>query len=445
MRRPRSGDPSADPPADELTFQDRRTADGARQSPATGGRYQVDASGARGVQVGDHGHQQNTLVTPEKVAVVQVGDHTRAWITMMLPRSVRIAVISLIAVTLVSGGVWAVVAWWLPEHAPTSKTEFLIDTAGATGTPAGLTPVTDSLRTTVRNSGDSDALALRSFGGDCDAKTNTTRLVDFDTDNRGALTEAAPEATAGGHATLLRGIVEAVNDFSRPFETRAKHLSRIIVVTRHGADGCDADPAFVEQEIRDRLDAAGLTIEFRLIGYQVAKNERDQLARIATASRAPRPAFVSTPAELAAALDWYTNTEPVLDDAKGIIDVLNPTITQVNNAVRATTGGRTDAADQALDTARSAISSADTRFEDLRSRGSTPTARDIHQRALALRAQQGRVVDAAEALLETARSGGSLDRGLATFGQVAADYNAEVNAMNDVLDKLRATAPGRKR
>ena len=400
----------------------------------------VTVSGSAGVQVGDHNHQRNLLTGPAQIRPTQVGNHSRMLFFVQLPRSVRIAVVTVIVVALLGVGTWTYLYWWRPNQAPTYQTEFLIDTAGSSDS-ADLTGLTDALTTTVGNSGDSDALAIRGFGGECGADDNTTQLVDFDTGNRTELTRAASRVRPGGQATLVRGIIEAVEDFSGPFAQRARYVNRVIVVTRHGADGCDADSSFVEQEIRNRLDAAGLSIEFRLIGYQISDAERDQLNRIAVASRAPQPMFVTTPADLALALNWYTNIEPVLTDATRIVELLNPTITQVNDAVAAITTGRLDAAGQLLRDARSAITATGSRFAELRSRRNSPAAHDIHQRALRLRGHQAEVIDTAEELLRTARAGGSTGPGLATFGQLAAEYNTEVTALNEALATLRASAP----
>lgn len=357
---------------------------------------------------------------------------------LVLPRSVRIAVISLVVSVLAGGGGWAVVVWLLPALAPTYKTEFLIDTTAGTAAD-GPETIASSLKTVVENSGDHDALALRSFGGQCGAENNTTQHVDFGTDNRQEITQAASGVGAGSKATLLRGIVQAVEDFSQPFAQRAKQVNRIIVVTRHGTDACDDDIAFVEKEIRNRITAAGLAIEFRLIGYQVPDDQHDQLNQIATAAQAPNPMLVNTPSELDAALHWFTNIEPVLRNAQEIINILNPTVEQVNTAVQAIIDGRFDMAENTLNQARSAIT--DTEFEDLQGRAKTPEAQDIHSRASHLRTQQERVIATATDLLDTARSGSPLSAELATFEQVATDYNTKVNNMNEALAALRAKAP----
>ncbi|GIG92717.1 hypothetical protein [Plantactinospora endophytica] len=379
----------------------------------------VDARHGQGILIGDHGHQHNVF-------------------RLHLPRSVRIALLSAIVLVLLVGTGWVTVTWVLPQFAPTYKTEFLIDT---TAGGDGVGTIAESLKTVIDNSGDSDALALRRFGGECGAQDNTSQLVGFGTDNRQEISDAVSGIGQGSKATLQRGIVEAVADFSKPFAQRAKQVNRIIVVTRNGTDACDEDTGFVEKQIRDRIAAAGLSIEFRMIGYQVRDDERDQLTQIATGSGAPDPMFVDTPGQLDAALDWFTNIEPVLRNAKEIVDILNPAVQRVNSAVKAVTDGRLDTAERTLDGAREVLSRTDTEFEDLQARAKTATARDIHGRASRLRSQQQRVVDSADDLLRTARSGNPLGEKHAAFERVATDYNTEADAMNQALATLRAKAP----
>lgn len=295
------------------------------------------------------------------------------------------------------------------------------------------------------NAGDSDALALRRFGGECGADGNTARLVDFGTGNRQAIVRAARQAPAGGKATLLRGIVQAVDDFSTGFalfgaDQRAKQVNRIVVVTRHGKDACDDDTEFVRREIADRIRAAGLEIEFRLIGYQVPENQSESLKAIATAGSNPaEPVFAHTRADLDAALEWSTNTEPVLRNATKIVDVLNPAVSRINTAVQEITEGRLDEAGRNLDRAREPH--VGTEFEDLAGRAKTPEGRDINDRASNLRTRQKTVLDAADRLLEAARSKSPLGPRHEAFQAAAAAYNTQVDAMNEALAALRAKAP----
>ncbi|MGO1052782.1 VWA domain-containing protein [Crossiella sp. CA198] len=382
---------------------------------------EVDARGSQGIQHGDNNRMWNLFVN------------------LGLPPALSRALVLLIVVALLGGGTWAVVSWVLPWLAPTYRTQFLIDT-----TAEEPESIARSLRQAVQNAGDQDSLALRGFGGECGAPDNTTQLVDFGTGNRQEITQAAGQRR-GGRPTLLRGVVEAVADFSGPFTLRATQVNRIILVTRHGTDACDEDTAFVGKEIKDRLAAAGLTIELRLVGYQLPGEQRDRLKRIAGGAGAPEPLFAADQAGLDAALEFVTNTEPVLRYAKEIVDILNPTVERVNTAAAATTDGRLDLAESTLAEARESAGQTGPRFDGLRDRARTQQAQDLQRQADVLRAQLDRILAAATNLLATARSAQSLDPGLTAFRGLAADYNAKVTSMNKAIAALRATAPAAPR
>ncbi|MFF0580102.1 vWA domain-containing protein [Streptosporangium saharense] len=324
--------------------------------------------------------------------------------------------------------------------APNYKTLFLIDRSASGDGVKGVEAVASSLGKVVGNSGTHDALALRSFGGKCGSEDNTTRLVGFGTGNHGELTASVGTIRPEGEPTLLRGIVEAVDDFSPGLLThRAKQVNRIIVVTRHGMDACDGDVEYVRNEVRERTVAAGLKIEFRLVGYRMPDDRHGALKKLALGIGAPDPAFATTPAELSTTLDWFTNTEPVLRDAQEIVDLLNPTVDKLKAAAQAVTEGRLDAAERTLAETGSTV--ADTRYEDLRGRAATPVARDLIAIADRLRRQQRRAVEATEALLAAARAGEPLSGGLENLGTVAKVYNDEIAVMNKALGALRATNP----
>ncbi|MEU6227087.1 hypothetical protein [Streptomyces sp. NPDC047042] len=360
---------------------------------------------------------------------------------MELPRSVKVALLLLLCLAVIAGGGWIYSRWILPEIAPSYRTQFLVDTAQGSD-PRGAADVASAVRTTVGNSGDQDALALRAFGGECGASDNTRRLADFATGNRRKLMQVTDGVRAAGSPTLVRGIVEAVQDFSRPFDLAATQMNRVIVITRHGADACDDDIAFVENEIRDRIRAAGLRLEFRVIGYQVPKTERDGLRRIAAGAGAPDPVLTDTLPELKAAVDWYANDEPVLRGAQKVIDALNPAAEQVDAAVRAIDDGRFEAAEEHLRTARGADGKVSAVLEDLTGRTKNPTERDIHARTLRLRDWQRSVLSTAGDLLDAERSGTAGSPDPRTAYRKAADaYNTEVEALNRTLAKLRAKSP----
>ncbi|KOX21243.1 hypothetical protein ADK67_27750 [Saccharothrix sp. NRRL B-16348] len=360
--------------------------------------------------------------------------------TVTLPRAVRNAVVALIVAVLVAGGTYAVLTWVVPQFAPTYKTEFLVDLSGAGASPEDFAASVDSLGKALGNTGEDDAIALRGFGGQCGAEGNTSRLVGFGKGNRDEIGEAVRVASPAGEATLLRGIVEATADFSEPFSQDAKQVNRIIVVTRNGVDACDDDRAFVEEEIRDRVAAAGLDIQFRFVGYQLGDDHRDGLERLAAGADAPTPLLPDSPDELRAALEWVTNVEPVLRSADRVIDMFDPAVARLNEAVQAIVDGRLDIAGRIIDDV--APITADDEFAELRGRARTSVARDLHAKTLQLRERQGRVVDAARQLLDVARSGAPFTDRFESFQRAADDYNAQVDAINEILAALRASSPG---
>ncbi|MEU7875829.1 hypothetical protein [Dactylosporangium sp. NPDC049140] len=388
----------------------------ARLRPA--GPVTVQVRDSAGVYIGDHGRQQN-------------------FFRVDVPAAMWASLVTLVASVLAVGAGWLYLGWFKPSFAPNYRTQFLVDTAETTDR-ADLGAVTTALSKAVGNSGDHDALALRRFGGECGATNNTTSLTGFGTGDRRPLVTAASGLRAGGKPTLVRGIVEAVEDFSKPLGGKARQVDRIIVVTRHGADACDDDTAYVEREIRERVGAAGLALEFRVIGYQVPDGQHAELEQITTAVKAPPPVYAANAADLERAVDWYSNVEPVLHGAAAIVDTLNATVTNVNTAVDAVVNGRLDVADATLAQAKRAADDTGAQFADLTDRVKTADAREVHDRAVRLREQQQRVVAAASELLATARAGSPLEPPVQRFRLVAADYNSEVNALNQVLAALRA-------
>ncbi|USX51959.1 VWA domain-containing protein [Lentzea sp. HUAS12] len=388
-------------------------AHGVLAEAGTDAKFSVNLRNAKGVVVGDNARQWNTF-----------------W---ELPKSVRRLLIVLLAGVLVVSTGFVVVRWIVPIFAPVYKTTFLIDAAAG-----DLASVTGALTTVVGNSGERDSQSLRSFGGECGSDDNTTQLVGFGTGNRQEIADAARSVRQGTKATLQRGIVEAVGDFTTPLSLKAKQVNRIIVVTRHGRDACDPDDEFVQAQIRDRVAAAGLSIEFRFIGYQVSDD--GELTRLAAQLEQQSPAFTDSPEELRRVLAWFTTIEPVLRSSQSVVNVLNPTVDKLNSATKSVEDGRFDLAEPALAQARAAV--VDLQIEDLDGRTGTPDAVRLRDMSVRLRALQGEVVAGAEALLGEARSGRNPAGPLDVYTRAAAAYNAEAKKMTEALTSLRAQAPG---
>ncbi|WP_344825384.1 hypothetical protein [Actinocorallia longicatena] len=362
------------------------------------------------------------------------------WI-LNVPRAVWVLVSAVLTGILATGFGALYFGWFAPEFAPNYRTMFLVD-ASETTDSQGLSALTESLKKTMGNSGDEDFIGLRALGGECGVSANTRRLVPFGTGNRQQITDAAGRMSPSGKPTLVRGIVEAVADFSKPLHQKARQVDRIIVVARHGIDACDDDAAFVENEIRQRVSAAGLSLEFRFVGYKVPKIQRAGLERMAEAVKAPAPFHADTQADLDRALDHFANAEPILTGAQHMVDEFNTATGQVEQAVQEMVDGRPDIAAKTLGRAEKTAGGTGDLLDELAARARSPYGRDIKQRAEALRGRQERVLAAATDLLGAARAGSPLERGLAVFQQAADAYNTERTSMNRALSRLRGGLAG---
>ncbi|MEV0616706.1 hypothetical protein AB0I81_25545 [Nonomuraea sp. NPDC050404] len=202
-------------------------------------------------------------------------------------RRAAIAVVSLI--------VLAVIAYLIYLNVPDHRTALLVDTSRSR---VDFGAVAASVGSVARNAGERDAVSLRRFGGECGAADNTAELVGSGTGRGGEIDSAARGLSAAGRPTLQSGVLAAIDDFSGLYPFRGLKRNRIVVVTSHGTDGCAGDQRAVMKAVRERVSAAGLTLECRFVGFQVPDGQRDELRDLAGACGAPEPRFVATPQEL---------------------------------------------------------------------------------------------------------------------------------------------------
>jgi hypothetical protein len=399
--------------------------------PATGEPGVPPAPGMR-----SHTGSGTTFQAGRDISNVRTG----TFLTIPMPRAVRNLIIAVLVTTLAGGAVAAVVTWVLPELAPTYKTLFLVDLSATGADPTAVAESRDSLRKAIGNTGDDDAVALRTFGGQCGTSGNTSQVVGFGTGNRDDIGGAIGDAPVSGAATLVRGLIGATEDFSAPFSQKAKQVNRIVVVTRNAVDACDDDTDFVQRELRDRLAASGLTVQFRFVGYRLGDNDKPALDRLAASTSAPPPVLAQDPAQLQAALDWIANVEPVLRSAGDVVDILNPVVKQLNDTAEAVVDGRLDVAERTLAAIRPAA--AETEFANLESRAKSPDAVEVHDRAVKLRDWQRNAVPTVKAILDLAKAGKPFGPELTAFRHNADLYNNDVDTLNKLLAQMRARGPG---
>ncbi|MFD1537429.1 hypothetical protein [Nonomuraea guangzhouensis] len=204
-----------------------------------------------------------------------------------------------VAVVVVLLLILAAIAYLIYLAIPGHRTAFLVDTSESR---VDIGAIAASIGSAARNAGDRDAVSLRRFGGTCGAADNTAELVSSGTGQGEQVASAARKLTSAGKVTLESGVLAAIDDFSGLYPFRGLRGNRIVVVTSHGTDACARDQNAVLKAIRERVAAAGLTLEFRFVGFQVPDGQRDELQTLARASGAPEPRFVRSAAELDVAL-----------------------------------------------------------------------------------------------------------------------------------------------
>lgn len=186
----------------------------------------------------------------------------------------------------VTGGLWL---YLTPDH----RTTFLVDASES----ADFGEVVDAVGTAASNMSAEDSLALRRFGGTCDSP-DTAELVPPGTGQAAEIGETARAIKPNGRATLLNGILAAIDDFARTYPFRGSETNRIVVVARGGADACGKSADEVRSIIADHVARADVKIDFRFVGHRLTPEQAKDLAEISAAANAQQPRLTKTSAEL---------------------------------------------------------------------------------------------------------------------------------------------------
>jgi hypothetical protein len=187
---------------------------------------------------------------------------------------------------LVTGGLWVFLP---PDH----RTTFLVDASES----ADFREVADAVGAAASNMSADDSLALRRFGGACDG-ANTAELVSPGTGHAAEIGDAARAITPSGKATLLSGILAAIDDFSRTYPFRGDKTNRVVVVARNGADACGKSADEVRAIIKEHTEKAGVKIDFRFVGHRLTPEQAKVVSELAAATDAQKPRLTKTSDEL---------------------------------------------------------------------------------------------------------------------------------------------------
>lgn len=199
----------------------------------------------------------------------------------------RVLVSLVVALVVAAGAAVYVFVLAVPDY----RTAVLVD-ASAPG--AGLAEVAGVVRSVAANSGDSDALSLRRFGGECGSPDNTAEIADSPDE----IAQAVGALSPSGKATMVDGVLAAIDGFSGLLSRRGSVRNRIIVVSTSGLDACTGNPAGARKAIDDQLAEEGLDLDIRVVGFQIPEDRKETLTQFADDT-----AFADSAAELSIVLD----------------------------------------------------------------------------------------------------------------------------------------------
>jgi hypothetical protein len=212
-----------------------------------------------------------------------------------------------VAVVGLLGAVWALVGAPKPWDAigdlfsselPSSNTEIVLDASGVmadsfAGSGTKLDAAVGAVGQHVapfRNEG----FALRVSGGGCDEAGDL--VVDFGEDHGDDVRDAAAEQRPGGSSHLTNAVIAAIDDFADSERFDPDSRKRVLVFAGTD-DECRGPNA--SDEVRRELERTGIDAVFKLVGVDVAKEDRERLRalRDSLGARA-EVVFADTPAEL---------------------------------------------------------------------------------------------------------------------------------------------------
>lgn len=192
---------------------------------------------------------------------------------------------------LVAGGLWVFLP---PDH----RTTFLVDASETTGSSAAdFREVADAVGSAASNMSGEDSLALRRFGGACDS-ANTSELVSPGTGQAAKIGDAARSITPDGKATLLSGMLAAIDDFAHTYPFRGNKTNRVVLVARGDADACGKSADEIRAIVKEHTSKAGVKVDFRFVGHRLTPEQMKALTEIAAATDAQKPRLTKTSAEL---------------------------------------------------------------------------------------------------------------------------------------------------
>ncbi|MCP5083257.1 MAG: hypothetical protein GY948_16330 [Alphaproteobacteria bacterium] len=194
--------------------------------------------------------------------------------------------------------------------------------------------------------------------------------------------------------------------------------------------------------IRERFEDASIKATFKFIGIGLDERAMLELRQLAQAVNNPNPENYLNEAQLSAALRYYLEFQPAIDNVNAIADVLNGSLGLLDEAAKLIGQRNYEGAEEKIKAAEYQRKSTLKPYEDLARRRIDENFARVFEFAQRLREQQGRLVDVNLKNIITAKqiddAETTFDGKLATFKQQEArfkqaqkDYNQAVGVVKE--------------
>ena len=382
-----------------------------------------------------------------------------------------VGITSLLAVVATVAGIWRLM---FPAHPPPrpppppavyENIELVID--GSFGMDqlfdgtTKLTAAAEAVRLVLHREGlERENLALRVFGGPCDA-TATEPTLAFSTQNERPITEAVQALRAQGEAPLVRAILQAITDFGDL--TRFKDKSkRIIVITGTATgddkkDRCGMSVESIKQKLsRQDPNSKQIEFSFHFIGVGLddagksylgsfagriggkadfADNRQqlqDLLSSVVAADNPQKPKDV--PGSVA-------ERESVSQEGQAVIENLNSSTNSLHTVIGDLNRRDYGAAERDLEQARIVFRKSASAFEELGKRQTSDQYRRIYEAARNNRKILEQMIALTETMSSQARANNIRDynASVAEFERLRVDYNNRIDDLDRQLNQLGST------
>lgn len=327
-------------------------------------------------------------------------------------------------------------------HPIAQSVEIVFDRSEQMGTPLGQEPIT-RLAAAIETVGNldisnEDNLALRSFGGPCGSDPSRPDLP-FGKNAKSRLQSRLRELRPSGKGSLATAVIAAVDDFNDM--AKFEKGSRRIVVITGSDDGCTGDPLHaIQDHIRTLPQNYGIHLDFHFIGLGLTDSQKQVLGAIADGTKG-KVAFAENRDELDKVLNRILILEPVADDVKTMVSILNNCVERLNKVSADLNQPDGGTADIDFRAAQDQFKDSDLSFHDLGARQTRPDFQNLYKLASANRELQQRLFTAMDKLIGKKKSADveGYNVSVAEFNDLINAYNRKIGELNSATQQMNAS------